>query len=318
MQKTILSKVVLYTALFIFSLSLIKYFTFSVDKENDTYQSSYHENYNIYALDIPESLDFSEENVPLDMADIRERFDRELLVNSYWQSQTLLFIKRSHKYFPIIEPILKSKGVPDDFKYIALIESGLSKAVSPSGAAGYWHFLEKTAQEFGLEVNDEVDERYNLEKSTEAFCDYILEANKKFNNWTLAAASYNMGMSGLKKQVDRQKVYNYYDLLLNEETGRYVFRLLAVKEILESPNKYGFNFRPQDLYKFYDYKTITINSSIEDMAVFSEENGINYKILKELNPWLRQGYLHNSKNKEYKIKIATEGLYSISQPGDSL
>jgi hypothetical protein len=298
----------------------MKYLTFSssTEKDNENYQRNFNKNYKVFAIDLPEQMDFCNENVPLDMWDIEERFDRELLVNSYWQSQTLLFFKRANKYFPVIEPILQEKGVPDDFKYIALIESGLTKVVSPAGAAGYWHFLKKTAQEYGLEVNNEIDERYNLEKSTVAFCDYILKSKNKFNSWTLAAASYNMGSTGLQKQIDRQKAYNYYDLLLNDETGRYVFRILAVKEILSYPQKYGFHFRPKDLYQPYEFETVTVDYPITSLVDFSLENGINYKILKELNPWLRQTYLRNQKGNSYQVKIASKGLYSISQPGDSI
>jgi hypothetical protein len=319
MHRTIL-KVGIFLSLIVMSLLLMKYLTFSssTEKDNENYQRNFNKNYKVFAIDLPEQMDFCDEDVPMKMTDIEERFDREILVNSYWQSQTLLFFKRANKYFPIIEPILKEKGVPDDFKYIALIESGLTKVVSPAGAAGYWHFLKKTAQEYGLEVNSEIDERYNLEKSTEAFCDYILKSKDKFNNWTLAAASYNMGVAGLQKQIDRQKVYNYYDLLLNEETGRYVFRILAVKEILSNPEKYGFHFRPKDLYQPYIFETIIVDYPINSLVDFSLENGINYKILKELNPWLRQSYLRNQKGNTYQVKIASKGLYSISQLGDSI
>ncbi|RLD26228.1 MAG: lytic transglycosylase domain-containing protein [Bacteroidetes bacterium] len=306
--------------LIVLSLVLVKYFTFSSDTEedNDNYQRYFNKSYKVFAIELPDSISFCDEVVPTDMVDIEERLDREMLVNSYWQSQTLLFFKRANKYFPVIEPILKEKGVPDDFKYIALIESGLTNIVSPAGASGYWHFLKKTAQQYNLEVNDAVDERYNLEKSTIAFCDYILEANSKFNNWTLAAASYNMGMTGIQKQINRQKVNNYYDLLLNDETGRYVFRILAVKEILSNPQKYGFHFRPKDLYQPYDYSIVEVDYPIESLVNFSQENGINYKILKELNPWLRRSNLPNTKGNSYEVKIATKGLYSITQPSDSI
>jgi len=320
MHNNTFVRVGIFLTLILLSLFLMKYFTFSssTEKESDNYQRNFNKNYKVFAIELPEHTDFCSENVPMDMMDIKERFDRELLVNSYWQSQTLLFFKRANKFFPIIEPILKEKGVPDDFKYIALIESGLTKVVSPAGAAGYWHFLKKTAQQYGLEVNDEIDERYNLEKSTVAFCDYILEAREKFNNWTLAAASYNMGMAGLQKQIDRQKVFSYYDLLLNEETGRYAFRIIAVKEILSNPQKYGFHFRPKDLYQPFEFTVVKVNYPINDLVGFAQKNGINYKILKELNPWMRQSYLHNQKGKSYQVKIASKGLYSISQPGDSI
>jgi len=320
MRSSTIVKVGIFLSMIALSLFLIKNFTFSssTEKDNDNYQRNFNKNYKVFAIELPENQNFSGETVPMDMMDIKERFDRELLVNSYWQSQTLLFFKRSNKYFPIIEPILKEKGVPDDFKYLSLIESGLAKVVSPSGATGYWQFLKKTAQQYGLEVNDEIDERYNIEKSTVAFCDYILEAKNKFNSWTMAAASYNMGMTGIQNQIDRQKVHNYYDLLLNDETGRYVFRILAVKEILSYPQKYGFHFRPKDLYQPYEFTTVIVDQPIQNLVTFSQENGINYKILKELNPWLRQAYLRNPKGKTYQVKIATKGLYSISQPGDSI
>jgi len=310
----------IFISIVLLSLFLVKYFTFSSDteKDNENYQRYFNKSYKVFALEMPDSISFCNENVPIDMMDIEERLDREMLVNSYWQSQTLLFFKRANKYFPVIEPILREKGVPDDFKYIALIESGLTNVVSPAGASGYWHFLRKTAQQYNLEVNVDVDERYNLEKSTVAFCDYILEAKNKFNNWTLAAASYNMGMTGIQKQIDKQKVYNYYDLLLNDETGRYVFRILAVKEILSNPQKYGFHFRPKDLYQPYDYTIVKVDFPIESLVEFSQKNGINYKILKELNPWLRNSNLPNPNGNSYEVKIAAKGLYSISQPGDSI
>jgi hypothetical protein len=239
------------------------------------------------------------------------------LVNAYWQSQTLLFYKRANKFFPIIEPILKENNVPDDLKYLAIAESGLMNVVSPAGAAGYWQFLKKTGIEYDLEVNNEVDERYNIERSTQAFCDYMQDAYDHFGNWTLAAASYNMGIAGLQKQITRQNVSNYYDLLLNEETGRYVFRLLSIREILTNPTKYGFYFRPQDLYPVIDYKVVELNTPVKDFALYAQEEGINYKILKVLNPWLRQDFLTNSSGKTYQIKIPTSGYYSITS-SDSL
>ncbi len=294
-----------------------KYFTFSTstddEKKKDYYQNYVSDHYKVFALELPDTMDFVGEEVPLSMNDVKERLDREMLVNVYWQSQTLLFYKRANKYFPTIEPILKENGVPDDFKYLALTESGLANVVSPAGATGYWQFLKKTGIEYGLEVNGEVDERYHLEKATLAFCKYMNDAHEKFNSWTLAAASYNMGMGGLNNQITRQKASNYYDLLLNEETGRYVFRILAVKEILSNPTNYGFYFRPQDLYAPDSYRIIEVDHKIDNLADFAFENGINYKILKLLNPWLRDVQLTNSKGKNYQIKIPTEGYYSITQ-----
>lgn len=316
-MRELLFRIGLFLVVVLVATFAFKYFTFSTstdkEKEKNYYQNYISDHYKVFALDLPDTLDFVGEEVPLNMLDIKERLDREMLVNVYWQSQTLLFYKRAEKYFPIIEPILKENGVPDDFKYLALTESGLTNVISPAGATGYWQFLKKTAIEYDLEVNGEVDERYHLEKATLAFCKYMNAAYEKFDSWTLAAASYNMGMSGLNNQIKRQKANNYYDLLLNEETGRYVFRILAVKEILTNPTKYGFYFRPQDLYSPDVYKTIEVDHEIKDLADFAFEQGVNYKILKILNPWLRQAHLHNTSGKTYYIKIPTEGYYSITQ-----
>lgn len=274
------------------------------DKEEDTqYNSEIQNHYAVYAIPMPEDINFAGEPVPLSDPDIFERIDRELHVNTYWQSNSLLTFKRANKYFPIIEPILAKNGVPDDFKYLAVIESGLRNVVSPAGAAGYWQFMKTSGKEFGLEINSEVDERYHLEKATEAACKYLLAAKEKFGTWTLAAASYNMGMGGLNKQLTRQKEGDYYDLLLNSETSRYVMRILALKEIMESPKEYGFNFREKDLYKMDSVKVITIDTAILDFADFAQERDLSYKTLKYHNPWLRQSYLKNESNSTYEIKL---------------
>ena len=199
--------------------------------------------YNVYALPLPDNLNFAGEPVPVQNPDIKERMDRELLVNTYWQSNGLLLFKRANKYFPIIEPILKEEGVPEDLKYLAVIESGLTQAVSPARATGFWQILKETGKEYGLEVNDNVDERYHIEKSTRAACKYLKASKERFGSWTLAAAAYNAGNYGVSREMERQNVNGYYDLLLGEETGRYVFRILALKEILSNPGKYGFNFQ---------------------------------------------------------------------------
>lgn len=266
--------------------------------------------YNVYALPMPQDLEFAGEPVPLGIPDVHERMDRELLVNTYWQSNTLLLIKRANKYFPVIEPILAEYGVPDDFKYLAVIESSLTNAVSPAGARGFWQIMESTGKEYGLEINDNVDERYNLEKSTRVAAEYFKKSKERFGNWTLAAAAYNAGNFGVDKQRDRQDVRNYYDLLLGDETGRYVFRILALKEIMEHPDKYGFNFRPKDLYKPIPFQKIKIDSSVTDFAAFAKEFGINYKILKLHNPWLRETSLNNKSRKEYLIEIPEPGYYN--------
>ncbi len=267
--------------------------------------------YNVYALEIPEQMDFAGEEVPLNDPDVRERMDRELLVNTYWQSNALLIFKRANKYFPIIEPLLKKYGIPDDFKYLAIAESALENNSSPAGAAGFWHFMKGTGQEYGLEINEYVDERYNLELATKVAADYLKDSRNKFGNWTLAAAAYNAGNGGINKQLTRQKVDGYYDLLLNSETSRYVFRILAFKEILSNPKKYGFNFREQDLYKTIPTYTVKVDTSVTNFADFAQKFGINYKILKLHNPWLRESYLKNASGKEYFIEIPEKGYYNI-------
>jgi hypothetical protein len=255
----------------------------------------------------PTAVNFAGEPAPLLINDVRERLDRELLINANLDATTVLIIRRANRVFPIIEPILQQYGVPDDFKYLAVIESALLNATSSSGAKGVWQFMPDTAREKGMEVNELVDERYHLEKSTEAACKYLLAAKAKFGSWTLAAASYNGGMSGLSRKIDEQKVSNYYDLGLTEETSRYVFRILALKEIMKEPAKYGFSIFSSDLYSQIPTKKIEIDSTINDLTSFAMSQGINYKILKIHNPWLRDKKLLNPTKKKYEIEIPTEG-----------
>ena len=258
-------------------------------------------------VDYPKQMDFAGEVVPYQIVDVQERLDREMVTNMNYHTNTTLVLKRANKVFPIIEPILKKNGVPDDFKYLAVIESSLVNAVSPAGARGVWQFMPATAKEKGLEVNDFVDERYHLEKSTQAACEYLLEAKAKFGNWTSAAASYNGGMGGVSRRLEEQQVESFYDLLLPEETSRYVFRILALKEIMKNPSKYGFDIPQEMLYKDFPTKTIEIDSTINDLASFAKTQGINYKLLKYYNPWLRDSKLINKSRKVYKIEIPTSG-----------
>jgi membrane-bound lytic murein transglycosylase D len=255
----------------------------------------------------PTAVDFAGESTPLQINDVRERLDRELLINANLDATTVLIIRRANRVFPIIEPILQQYGVPDDFKYLAVIESALLNATSPSGARGVWQFMPDTARERGMEVNELVDERYHLEKSTEAACKYLLSAKAKFGSWTMAAASYNGGMSGLSKKIEEQKVSNYYDLGLTEETSRYVFRILALKEIMKQPALYGFNIYQTDLYPSIPTKNVEVDSTITDLTGFAMSQGINYKILKIHNPWLRDKKLLNPSKKKYEIKIPLSG-----------
>ena len=254
-------------------------------------------------IEFTDDLTFAGEVVPMEMFNIRERYERELLSNCYFHSNTMLLIKRSKRWFPVIEPILERYGVPDDFKYLCVIESTLTNAVSPAGAVGFWQFLKSTATDFGLKVNDEVDMRYNVELETEAACRYFLKAYKRFNNWTLAAASFNAGTNRIDKFLREQKVKSYYDLLLPEETERYIFRILAVKTIFENPEKHGIYISKDLEYQPFKYKTVIVNESIRDFADFAIENGITYKLLKTFNPWLRSKSLKVKKGEVYEIKI---------------
>ena len=261
------------------------------------------DSYTIKALKIPDELTFAGEKVPTELYDIKERMDRELLVNTYWQSNGLLLIKRAHKYFPIIEPMLEKYGIPDDFKYLAVAESGLENNSSPAGAAGFWHFLKSSAKEYGLEVNQNVDERYNLEKATKVAADYLKKSKKQFGTWTLAAAAYNAGNARIARNLKKQQVTDYYDLLLNSETSRYVLRIVALKEVLSYPKKYGFEFEKEDLYTSPATRTVRVDTVITNIASFAKGFNTNYKELKLHNAWLRENKLNNKSRKLYKITI---------------
>lgn len=292
----------------------LSFFTYDYTETDDrSYQAAFNKDYAVYALHLPEDVTLAGEYVPFEDPDIFERFDREMHVNTYWQSQTLLFFKRANRYFEIIEPILKEHNIPEDFKYLSLIESGFMNVVSPAGAVGFWQILKTTGQQYGLEVNKQVDERYNVEKSTHVACKYLNEAYGEFNSWILAAASYNMGISGVRKQLKRQSANNYFDLTLNAETSRYVFRILAIKELMENPKKYGFNFRDKDLYQPIPTKVVILDSTVADFGLWAQEQGINYRILKYHNPWLRQEYLKNPTKKAYEIKIPRQGHYWVDE-----
>lgn len=251
----------------------------------------------------PDIVDFCSEETPLQILDVKERFDRELVVNANLHGSTILIMKRANRVFPIIEPILEKNGVPDDFKYLAVIESALINATSPSGAKGVWQFMPDTAREKGMEVNDVVDERYHLVKSTEAACQYLLAAKAKLGSWTMAAASYNGGMAGVSKQIEIQRVNNYYDLLLTDETYRYVFRILALKEIMKNPALYGFNLQIEKLYPIIATRKIQVDTTITNLADFAIKQGVNYKTLKIYNPWLRDTKLDNKLKKQYELEL---------------
>jgi membrane-bound lytic murein transglycosylase D len=258
----------------------------------------------IYAVRIPEKIDFAGEPVPLDDEDTKKSLDRELLINTYWHSQTLFIMKQYPQIISIIEPILEKNGVPKDFVYLCIAESGLQyNAQSPSGALGLWQFIKGTGLSYGLTINSEVDERMSYEKSTEAACRYFLNAKKQFGSWTVAAAAYNRGMDGMSDIVKHQKTSNYYDMYLNRETSRYVFRILALKQVLQNPQQYGFFLDAGDLYPAHQYKTVTVDSTIKDLPDFAKAQGTSYKTLRELNPWILGYSLTNKEKKTYEMKL---------------
>lgn len=273
--------------------------------------NSFPQEYKIISPKIPNHVTIFGEGVPLENFEVYERVDRELLVNTYWHSSTILAIKRSARWFPVIEPILKANNIPDDFKYLAVIESNLENAVSSEGATGYWQFIKSAATQYGLEVNDQVDERYNVEKSTEAASKYLLEAYNKFGNWTMSAASYNAGINGIEKWSGLQKTTNYWNLVLGSETSRYVSRIIAMKLIMENPNDYGYDIKDEDLYKPLKFNEVDLNSSVTNFADYASSLGINYKTLKYYNPWLRDTKLKNKNGTSYKIKIPEEGTINL-------
>lgn len=273
-----------------------------------SYQDYITQTYQVFAMPIPKDLSFADDIIPLEKINVRENLDREILINTYWHSNTFLYQKRAARWFPIIEKILKKHNIPDDLKYLALIESGLVNAVSPAGATGFWQFMEPTAKGYGLEMNEFVDERYSIEKSTEAACKYFKEAYAEFEDWSLVAASYNMGIGGVKKQLETQRVKNYYDLFLNTETSRYVYRILAAKLILSNAKNFGFNIRPIDFYAPYSYHQVKVDTTIKDLVQFSIDNNTNYNVLRTLNPWIRGYKLPISKDKSYTLKLPSESF----------
>ena len=290
----------------LFSIVFLTHFFISstyTSNSDTVHQQGFNSKYNVYSVLKPDNLKFANENIPQSTFDVWERLDKELLKNIYWQSNTLLYFKRANKYFPIIEEILEKNNIPSDFKYLALIESGFEYKVSPSGAAGFWQIMKGTAREYGLEVNYAIDERYHLIKSTEAACKYLQKAYDKFGSWTMAAASYNMGINGVQRQVKKQNTNNYFNLYLNDETSRYVFRIIVIKEIMENPRKYGFVFRQNDLYSYPSVNQIRVDSTINNLYSFAQENDINYKILKRFNPWLRTSKLPDESRRVYYIDI---------------
>lgn len=282
-----------------------------VEENKDTeYAAEMKREYKIYSPVIPKNLSFAGESVPIDTYYVYEAVDREILVNTYWHSNLILLLKRAYRYFPIIEPILKKEGIHDDFKYLALIESSFTNVSSPAGAAGFWQFMKATGERFNLEITKEVDERLNLVKATHAACSYLKILNRQFNSWTSAAAAYNMGEGGLRRQMTQQKQDEYWNLYLNSETSRYVSRILAVKIIIETPLQHGLNLRLSDMYQPIPMRTIEVDTSIASLIDFAIEQNSNYRILKEFNPWLISTSLTNVNRKKYLIQLPEIGYES--------
>ena len=259
--------------------------------------------YKWYTPELPKTMEFAGEKVPLDRWEVRERLDRDVLINYYAHGSMLYIMKLAGRVFPVIEARLKANGVPDDFKYLCVAESSLMTPTSAAGATGYWQFMKDTAPRYGLEISDEVDERYNLEKSTDAFCTYIKEAYNKFGNWTAAAASFNCGVGGYNRQVTFQGSSNYYDLALPEETNRYVFRILSFKYLISNAVKLGYILQEGDTYRPLKTRELKVDTSINNLAEWTVANGSTYKMLKLLNPWLRDRTLTVKPGKSYVIAL---------------
>lgn len=308
-SKGVLTTIILLTAVIII-ISIVQGFkVFS--KGSEVRHNIPDSLYSIQPFKLPDSVTFADEKMPLENFDTRESLEREILTSAYRHSSTILIIKRANRYLPIIEKILKENNIPDDFKYLAAAESEYSNMVSPAGATGFWQIMKETGMEEGMEINSVVDERYNLERSTQFACEYFQKSYNKYGNWTLAAASYNGGRAAVDEQIGIQNQNNYYDLLLSEETARYIFRAVAYKLIISDPGRYGFNISKDELYPELKYFEVKVDSAITDFSDFTGKYGTNYKLLKFLNPWLRKPYLTPKQNKVYTIKIPAEGMRNI-------
>ena len=263
--------------------------------------------YRMFSPECPARADFAGEKMPLELFYVKESLDREILINTYMHASTILMFKRANRWLPLIEPILKKNKVPDDFKFLALAESNFTNAVSPSKAEGFWQFIKPTATHYGLEVNEEVDERYNVAKATEAACKYFLDSFEKYGNWTLVAASFNRGQDGLSDALDNQKANSFYELYLNEETSRYIYRIVALKEIYNHPVKYGFYLMASDFYPVVPTYTIEVDSPIHSIPDFARNNKVSVRVFRDFNPWLRRYTLSNRLKKTYQIVLPKEG-----------
>jgi membrane-bound lytic murein transglycosylase D len=310
-RKTVLTGLVLAgTVIIIFSIAQgFKGFGSNPETNHQAIDTAY----SIKSYKLPDNVTFAGEKMPLENFDTRESLEREILISAYRHSSTILIIKRANRYLPIIEKILKEYNIPDDFKYLAAAESEYSNMVSPVGATGFWQIMPETGKEEGMEINTVVDERYHIEKSTKFACEFFLKSYEKYGNWTLAAASYNGGRAAVNDQIEIQNQNNYYDLLLSEETARYIFRAVAYKLVITDPESFGFKINKDDLYPELKYYEVKVDSAVTNFSDFAGKFGTNYKMLKFMNPWLRKPYLTPKPNKEYLIKIPAEGMRNIEK-----
>lgn len=299
MNKALISRFLLV----VLTIILIAGFSIWTTKKQHQTPGLNQQYYRIVVPSVPDTLSFAGEPVPLDLFYVKEALDRELSVNTYWHSSTLQLIRKSPRWFPLMDSILKKNNIPSDFKYLCVMESGMENVVSPSGATGFWQLLKGTAIDYGLEVNKEVDERYHVVKSTNAACKYLQKSYDKYHNWTLVASSYNAGRKRIDDLLQTQKSDSYYNLLVPDETSRYVYRILAFKLIFENPEKFGFYLEPDDFYQPVPVYAVRVKGKIDSWADFAKNYGLSYKLLKYFNPWLRQPYLKNKKNKKYTLMI---------------
>ncbi|MDP4291720.1 MAG: lytic transglycosylase domain-containing protein [Bacteroidota bacterium] len=310
MNKNTLIGIILLAITMAFCINAM--FPLQNDEQNER---DFHNAYKIYNVPLPVKLDFAGEEVPMEYGFVHENLEREITVNTYWASATLLIMKRANRYLPLMEPVFKKYGVPEDMAYIAMIESQLANVISNAAAVGFWQFTRDAAVENGLEVSTEVDERYNVINATEAACKVMKASRDRLGSWTLAAAAYNAGRTRIITAVTDQNQHNFYHLYLNDETSRYIYRILALKIIMQNPQRYGFNLRNKDLYAPIPTEQIKVNNTIPDLNAFAIRNGVSYKTLKDFNPWLRQPKLTNKDKNSYTILLPKPGflLYKIQQ-----
>ena len=289
---------------------LIKLISFAPKETN--YLDYTNSNFSVLGLNIPANLDFAGEKVPQNDYEIKESLEKEFFSNKNWKNSSINLFIKAQKWFPLIEPILKKEGIPDDFKYVAIIESHLSNVVSPAGASGFWQLMPATAQNYGLEVTSEVDERLDVEKATVVACKHFRDGYNYFKNWTLSAAAYNVGIGGIQNALKKQNTNNYYDLLLNKETGSFIYRILAYKTLLSNPTHFGVKNKIKKTSVFPVFKIIKIDSTILNLSAFAKHLGTNTIVLKTFNPWLISDQLHNPENKTYQFRIPKNNNIDLS------